>query len=597
MSQIDQNSLLGESQQNQQNSGSAAPSTGSNANAGVQAPNAQTGSGRFQNLQKYVDANKGQGENQANRLSNATTSDITAFNKDNQARTDDINGKAQEAQTLFAKNGADYTNALKGWQDSLKTQADLLNRGTANDASQQVKAFTEGTGTVGANNSDFNTFQQLQQGKGYDQQAALDSLSAGMNAGTNTLQGIQNKAKQIQTEEGRYNLLQAAATPYGAKSTMGGNRLNQLIFQADPSAVRSLQNQFTNQAGQVEGTLNNFNNVGLNTVNPLIQQELDLQNSLKNGAVGLEKQFESNFANQKNYDIVNDNRAKLYNDYVNQFNGNTISSDLAAKLGISNMGGQGYTTTEQNLFGPAQFGPAANQFTKYNTGQPTSAYMAQNMAKASTLQDVLGANDFANYKAFNDLAGTKPTLTGGSNLGSVVTNGTRDYRTDLQTADQNFRNTYLNPNGQSKTYTALGVSNDRTPVGSEAAKNTYAGLHEGNNFNPYAQSYQAGTLTGINNGASDLAPTVRAASYTTTIDKLLKNIAPILNDKYVTGGRSPGVSAVANQNFGTNAVTDANSALQQLKTQLNNTGVQNLSTLGGETSTDSYKLLKSLGLI
>lgn len=549
------------------------------ANYSTGTPATQQGSGNVASLQKYVDANQGAGLNQANRLSDATNKDIKAFNDDNKAKTAAINEGADAARTLFEQNGTQYQNNLNQWQQGINSFNTLTDRGQYDPTAQQINAFTQG--------QDYNIFNNLRTGAGYDQQKYLDMLSAGMNYGATTQQAIQQKANDIQTEEGRYRLLQQASSPYGNRASIGGNRLNQLLFQANPNAVKTLQTQFQGQAGDVANQMSAFNQLGFNTVNPLIEQEAALANNLQTGATNLQNTFENKMATQANYDIVNDARKALYDQYVNQFNGGQISSDLANQLGISNMGGFGYSA--------GNFGPDANQFTAYNTGRPQTDYFTQSLAKADNLQSVLGTQDFGTYQNLGKLSGDALEVSGPSNLGSVLALGGSNYRDDLLAADAAFRNNY-----GGKTFTAMGVGYGNTqPVGSSGAINNYAGLHEGSTFQPFVNQYQSDTRAAADAGAVDLAPTVRNAYYTTSVDDLLNGANPTLNDQYVQGGWYPNTSPVYNQNYGTNAVTQANSALDQLKNQLSNTGVQDINTLTGQETTGdaTYTLLKSLGLI
>lgn len=627
MATIDQNSLLGD--QDEYNKPAAQQGAGQSriANYSTGTPTTQNGSGRFQNLQKYVDANEGAGLNQANRLSNATNRDISAFNADNSAKTNTINQEATQAKSLFELNGKDYTNALKGWQESLATQADILNRGTADTAAQQVKGFTSGTTNVGTNpGSDFQTFQNLQQGAGYDQQKSLDLLTAGVQAGDRTLADIQNKANSIQTEAGRQNLLTQAASPYGPRASMGGNRLNQLLFQANPNAVSALQNQFKTQQTGVQDKVNAFGQLGYNVVNPLIEQEAALQNELVEGSKGLQTQFENNFANQKNYDIVNQGRDAVYAAYVKQLQDGNISSNLGNILGLNDYVAQynptlstsgsvlpGFTGGKMGSVLPGVT-PAAQtgQIRTYNAltdDDYVKNYLVQNGAKANSLQDVLSAQDFENYKGFGALSGGPLKVQGSSNLGAVATaaqNVGADGVTrsallnSIMDQDRNFANNYGGKSVQSSGYVIEGgpgfqLGNQNSGSGS----NTYAIgpaqlVQQPVDFNTLLSQAYADTA-GMNGTAA-------FANAVGTIDGAVTGSSTptvqMPNDSY---GKmfDRGGDAEAARSAGTQAY---NGSLGNVNTMLNNiintTGVKNTATMNGTEPTDAtYLKLKELGLI
>lgn len=472
MSVLDQNSILGRQKELRTDADASngilggRPSTadGKPSDYATGTPSTQTGSGRFQNLQAYVDANPNADKQSAN-LARSTTADIANFNAQNNANSNTIKANTKEANDLFNKSGTDYTTALKGWQDSLKTQSDLLNRGTADQAAQQVKAFTEGTGTVGANNSNFADFNKIRSGAGYDQQSDLDLLSSGILAGDKTVADLQYKANQLNTEEGRNQLLQQGGVQYGPKASMGGSLLNQLMFQANPNAVRDLQKKFTDQQSGIQASAKSFSDLGLNLVNPLISQEQALQNTLNTGATGLQTQFENNFANQGNYDIVNNARQAQYTDYANQLINGNLGMDLTGLLGLNK-----YQATYDPYAGNIQQipqGPANGNPTTLRTynamggSTPTATlpnYLVKNNAQAGSLQDVLSPQDYANYQAFGALSGNNLKASGSSNLGAAVSaamdpNGKSVMLNKLIADDKAFGDVYGN-----KTFGSTGYS-------------------------------------------------------------------------------------------------------------------------------------------
>lgn len=453
MSVLDQNSILGRQKELRTDADAPTgilggrPSTadGKPSPYATGTPSTQTGSGRFQNLQAYVDANPNADKQSAN-LARSTTNDIANFNAQNNANSNTIKANTNTANDLFSKSGTDYTTALKGWQDSLKTQSDLLNRGTADQSAQQVKAFTQGTANVGANNSNFADFNKIRSGAGYDQQSDLDLLSSGIQAGDKTVADLQYKANQLNTEDGRNQLLQQGGVQYGPKASMGGNLLNQLMFQANPNAVRNLQKTFTDQQSGIQASAKAYSDLGLNLVNPLITQESALQNTLNTGATGLQTQFENNFANDANYKMVNDARSNQYNEYLNQIKAGSLDTDLTNILGLDK-----YNPT----YNPLNMNTGA-EFRGYNaltTSTPATSLIRQGL-DARTLQDVLSEQDYENYKGFGALSGGPLKATGASTLGKgTVAVDPAALLSKLSANDKAFGDVYGN-----KTFGSTGYS-------------------------------------------------------------------------------------------------------------------------------------------
>lgn len=418
MSSIYENSLLGDQEEVKK----PAAQTGQQnrmANYSTGTPATQQGSGNVASLQKYVDANQGAGLNQANRLSDATNKDIKAFNDDNKAKTTSINEGADAARTLFDQNGTKYQEALANWQQGLNSMNSITDRQNFDPTAQQITAFTQGqtlqSATPTANPLNFQNFNTLRTGAGYDQQKYLDMLSQGMYTGKQTQAAIQQKANDIQTEEGRYRLLQQASSPYGNRASIGGNRLNQLLFQANPNAVKALQTQFQGQAGDVANQMAAFNQVGFDIVNPLIEQEENLQTALQTGATGLQNTFENKIGNDANYNIVNNARTGLYDKYVQQLKDNSLSTELTELLGLNNV-----ATYNPYQTGGPQESVVPNQIRSYNALTDDASvknYLIQNGDKADSLQDLLSANDWQNYQGLGALSGdTSLNASGASTL-------------------------------------------------------------------------------------------------------------------------------------------------------------------------------------
>lgn len=235
-------------------SGSVAPS-GTPAN--------QQGTGGAVNIQKYVDANSGAGNqlaggiekqvgNQANKVNNEVTAGTNAFNNAVQPIQSSFNAAPGVANNVFT-NANDYTNSTG-----------QLNPTSALSASQQ------------------NTLAQFGQlrDQGYNPQIQ----AAGTTAQTNYNQAL-NDQKSIQpglanTEQGRFQLLQNA---FGSPNyNRGDQRLDQLFLQTQPGVTQGLTQNLSNAANSVGKNVQNFGTTTSGGIKNLLDQSGSIAGNIQN---------------------------------------------------------------------------------------------------------------------------------------------------------------------------------------------------------------------------------------------------------------------------------------------------------------------------
>lgn len=475
MAIIDDNSLNKDENKDNEQELSGAPSSSriSAFSTGTpQAPQGKSGSGRFTNLQKYINANQGAGEQMASRLSNATNRDIEAFNADYSDKTTRLNQGIDEAKNLFENQGGAFKNQLNQFNTGLNTFGGFGNRQEFDTTGQNIRSFVQ--------QPQFADFQKLQSSQGLDENPLLDIQSQAKLSGQNVLGNIQNKVNQIQTEQGRYDLLQQSLPQYGDKVGSGGNRLNQLFFQTNPNAVSQLQGSFQNQANQIKSQNENINQIGGN-LNNIIAQEAALANDLNLGARSAQDTFYNQLNKQSNFDDVNAARQDLYNDYANQIRTGKFSADLTDMLGLGNLGTYNPTRNIEstgntvyspemgrtfssgvsqkmtpNLRSPSQNNITGDQFRLYNvinnlqkdplTGQADVGGFLQKGRNAQTFQDLLLQPDFDTYNALAQLSGINTgKATGVSTLDKAVSaSPINSLAREIQLADKNFVDNSIN---------------------------------------------------------------------------------------------------------------------------------------------------------
>lgn len=555
------------------------------------------GSGRFQNLQKYIQANQGAGQQMASKLSNATNQDISSFNQGFGAKTKEVGEGVSQARNLFDTQGEAYKSQLGAYQQGLNTFKDMADRDQFDTTAADITAFTK--------SPQFGQFQTLQQGLGLNEDQLQQAQGLARQLQQDTLTNLGNKYQDIQTEQGRYNLLQQATPTFGQKATAGGNRLNQLFFQQDPNAVSNLQNTFKTQMDAIRGKESDLAalDTGLAEVSA---QELALQNALQQGATGLQDTFYNKLNQQQNFDQVNQARSDLYNDYVNQIRTGQYTQDLADMLGLTGLSTYqpvGDRFTEGNVITkPGQIGNIGspqvgqNQFRQYTVGSnPADAanYLTKSQMTANTFQDLLRDEDFANYQALRQLSNDQNAALaqGASTLDSAVRKSDiNDIVADIRNRDQNFLDNYAGRNyamygiGQ-EVYDGKGANQQTSDV--RGVTQTNDPLADYNAFQQRALSYS--------NNPSDYGTLTLNQALANMDDYVLRGNNAITNANRLIFDRGNNNDVAKAQGRATAASFDP--LASYLANLVSTTGVNNISTIdptANLTQTDRYKKLKGL---
>ena len=203
----------------------------------------QAGSGRFQNLQKYIQSNQAGAQQIGQRVQ-------SNVNKQANQVGDAVN---QAQQNLQQASGQEIGRLNQG--------SDVINQAVANP-------------TDYADNQDkFNQFQQLRTGQYQAQDIAnLSNLQ-------NQVGKVGELANATQSEQGRAGLIKQTFNPQ-TNYSKGASRLDQLLLQSNPNNLRQVAN--TAQQAQKEQTGNLTNLVGVKE--QYNQQIQDLVNERKQQA-------------------------------------------------------------------------------------------------------------------------------------------------------------------------------------------------------------------------------------------------------------------------------------------------------------------------
>lgn len=221
----------------------------SSTSSQISAPAApQKGSGRFTNLQQYLNANKAGGQELVGGIGNKIQKDIDPAKTDSQKANEEIKKNLQSSNDTLAK-GQGNLNDLKTINQNIKsnTGADKYN----NNADLGIQSFTS--------NPNYNDFKNIQSGGGVNENLLNFNQSQFANAANNYYDVANTSKDKIGTETGRFDLL---------KNTYGGNvnpqystglqRLDQALLQrADLGGLKSNLAQEVNNAkelGALSGT-------------------------------------------------------------------------------------------------------------------------------------------------------------------------------------------------------------------------------------------------------------------------------------------------------------------------------------------------------
>lgn len=438
--------------------GSGGGSSGSGRTSGFSTgsnPAQSTGSGRFTNLSKYMGANQGAGERIGNKIDNS-------YNKDYQKKTSDINSQNENINNDInmgksaINEGQGFNSKLSDIGDSLNSFKSMEDRSKFDTGVQDAQSFGQAP--------TFGRFQQIQQGNAINNDEInnkqLNASTAG-NALTNQAQTMYNK---INTEQGRNDLMRNNFGGNQGNYSYGGSRLDNLLFQGSNS-VNNLKNNFNDRNLKANQLLSNINQQG-NNVNSLLSDENSLVGNINNQAQKNQDIFNSKLGDQSNIDFINKLRSTKHDEAVAALKSGSIDASTADILGLNNINtyskGQMINPIDVSGTVDAQGNPVGNQsnvprnLTAYNSdvGNLANQYLVKGRV-AQNMQDITTDNDYAGYKALQNIANRDTgKLSGASTLEAAVQAGKAGDKTLAQKIaedDANYRKNYAGKNYSAAT--------------------------------------------------------------------------------------------------------------------------------------------------
>lgn len=432
-------------QQQQQNNmnqpGTQAPTSGgvtasaqpasrvANYSSGAQ-PTGSTGSGRFTNLNKYLNANQGAGD----RLASGIGSNIekqTAQNK-------------REANT----QAADVRAGIESAQNK-------VNQG--NQYVQQVNAQDFNAQNIAGDQNKLQDFTQFRT----NQAVGADALANQVGQAQATAQNLQAQQQQqlqnASTEQGRFNLLKQAfggGTVYQNPYSTGQQKLDQLFLQAGgANNINNLQNQVRgnlNQTGQILNTLGQ----NANTIGEIGTQAQGIAKGLQDRTNALTNQYVADV--EATAPEVNAQRAAdqawAQDQYAKLQSGGQIDQRFADMLGLN----QG-----QNLYNTL-------------TGKNVNDFMNFGNTNLQGFGQLANTDQENYYNALTQLAGMTPGfIADGNPVAAVANNNTIGGQL---TSNQDAFNKATQGKDFGYTWGGGAVNQYNTNVSSPVAQNLLSGL-------------------------------------------------------------------------------------------------------------------------
>lgn len=445
-----------------------------------------SGSGRFTNLQKYIGANASSGDRLGSKIgenfNNKLNQDSTKVNEQNSQIADNIN-KGKE--TL--NQGNEFKSQLSGIGNDLNTFQNMENRGNFDKAGQAAQAFTQAP--------NFNQFQTIQSGAGIDNDALTSAQANALATGQGLNTYTQNQLNNINTEQGRYNLIKDS---FGNKKnySSGNARFDQLFLQNAPGVVNNLQNQMNQGNLTTKQMLSDLGTQGTNVTN-LLGDESNLISGINTQAQTNQDAFNTKLGAQGNIDYINKLRDDKYNEYLRQLQTGQIGQQVSTDLGLNSL----YTYNPQATptAGNIQLDPSAvsqkmsiggapstsfdpRALRTYNTDLANTAGSYLNKGRgAMNMQDISTQDDYNAYNALANIAQRDTgKLAGASTIDRAVSAKTDELgqsllNKNISAADKNFLDNYANKSAQAFTVASEGGpgSNSISPALAMQEGNVY----------------------------------------------------------------------------------------------------------------------------
>lgn len=418
---------------NNPSQGTSAPSMGTTAPAtSSMAQPQRQGSGRFTNIQKYINANKTSGQNLVNNVTGTIQKDING----QQQKADD----SASAVRAGIEQGQQGLNQGSQFGQQLNTIGQNIKAQTSTDQNQNYA--NRDANALGIDQFDNNNYQKFQQGQGFDE----NRLGLQNRTLVNQNQNLQNVANQnlqnISSDSGRFNMIRNMfGKNVNPGYTSGQQRLDTTFLSQNP--LTDLRKNLTGAQQYAQQGLNESQRLGQNISN-MTQTEKDLIGQNQNVANSNSDAYLNMLGSYTGE--INKQRAgefQTLQDQLNSLQQNSTPGFQKATPGQTpNATMDAATLARLGVNGPRQ---AYNVFNNLkNTDIATQG------RDAAGYQDVANQGDVDKFAMLSKIANQDPSrLTQASQLGNAWDSKTGSDSLDarLNQANENF-----NKYAQAKDY-------------------------------------------------------------------------------------------------------------------------------------------------
>lgn len=459
--------LAGSSQTAATPAGSRLSTFSSGAPAGGQA------SGRFTNLSKYMNANKGASDTLGARANQTINKGFNQGQQQLSEQNKAIGETFQKANTQLGEQGTQFKSDLGNINQNLGSFKTFEDRGNFDQVGQQAQAL--------AGNQQYQT---LSQGNLLDQQALQNQQDAALKASQGLLGTANTNLQNIQTNEGRNTLFNQVLAPKQGYSA-GARNFDKLFLGG---ALGGIQQNLRGKIGTAQGLLTGTQGQQQN-VSDVTTAEANLLGELQTQNLANQNLFNEKLDTQANRDFVTNMRNKRFDDIMSGLKSGTVSKDVANQLGLTGL--DTYANTMQTPEGKTQ--AQKNLIGTYRLLDDAGTNYFSRGEGAQSFQDIATEQDFQNSQALAALSGQAGKLQGTSQLGSsIVAAQGKDMTSlakDIQAQNKSFMDQYAGKDiTQGGNYITSG---GRSGIGSGASSTA--------NIDKYLQS---GSLDNITKSAA-----------------------------------------------------------------------------------------------
>lgn len=331
----DNNQDNDQNQQNPQNSLLTGTGGGTASPMSNPAQANRQGSGRFTNMQKYVQANQQGAQNLAQRVGTGIQNQLNAKEKDVSQASRKVKKDIDTGNDAVLKaqgQQQELQDIAVGFGDTANTfKLGDVSKGAFGDYQTKAQQFTK--------SPNYGAFKTFQSGNAIDEQALN---TAQQNAAQNA-QNYQNlfkqRQQQIGTGTGREQALgefvggqgQAVRPAYSA----GQRKLDQLVMGQNAQALQSLIDRVGGNQANVAQALSNVEQNATN-LSGLTQAEQDTIKAINKSAQLAGKNFQGAYSADK-VNEYNKNIQQQYKDVLNQVKSGNINKELASQMGLDKL--------------------------------------------------------------------------------------------------------------------------------------------------------------------------------------------------------------------------------------------------------------------